>query len=201
MFTGIIEDIGKVSKIKKNGDTKFFVSTKINYKNLKIGTSISCNGVCLTIVKRGKKKKNNWFSFTVSKETLSKSNLSTLKIGSSVNLETSLKAGDELSGHLVFGHIDRTINLIGKKFEGSSLLLRLELPLELKNFISSKGSISINGVSLTINNVSSDNFEVNIIPHTLKTTTFSKIRINDLLNLEVDMIARYVSNYININKL
>ena len=201
MFTGIIEDIGKVFRIKKSGDKIFFISTIIHYKNLKIGSSISCNGICLTIIKRGKNKKNNWFVITASKETLSKSNLGLMKDGSLINLETSLKVGEEISGHLVFGHIDKSVKLLSKKYEGSSLLLKIELPFELKSYIAPKGSISINGVSLTINNVSEKSFEVNIIPHTLKTTTFDKIRINDLLNLEVDMIARYVSNYLDINKL
>ena len=201
MFSGIIEDIGKVLRIKKNGDKKFFISTNINYKDLKIGSSISCNGACLTIIKKGKKKKNNWFAITASKETLLKSNLNLMKIGSLINLETSLRINDEISGHLVFGHIDKSVKLLSKKYVGSSLLLKIELPIELRSYVAPKGSISINGVSLTINNVSNESFEVNIIPHTLKTTTFSKIRNNELLNIEIDMIARYVSNYVDINKL
>ena len=201
MFTGIIEDIGKVFKIKKSGDKLFYISTRINSKKLKIGSSISCNGVCLTIIKKGKKKKNNWFAITASKETLSKSNLSLMKRESLINLETSLRVGDEISGHIVFGHIDKSVKLISRKYVGSSLFLKIEIPFELRNFITKKGSVSVNGTSLTINNVSRSSFEVNIIPHTLKTTTFDKVRINELLNLEVDMIARYVSNYIDINKL
>jgi len=201
MFTGIIEDIGEIFKIKKSQDQRFSISTKINYKNLKIGSSISCNGVCLTIIKRGKKKKNNWFTITASKETLKKSNLSLLNVGSLINLETSLKVGDEISGHLVFGHIDKKAKLLSRKYVGSSLILKIEKPFDLKNYIASKGSISVNGVSLTINDVLEKSFEVNIIPHTLKTTTFEKVRNNDFLNLEVDMIARYVSNYLDINKL
>ena len=201
MFTGIIEDIGEILKIKKNGDRLFYISTKINYKSLKIGSSISCNGVCLTIIKKGKKKKNNWFAITASKETLSKSNLSLMKRESLINLETSLRVGDEISGHLVFGHIDIKTKLISKKYEGSSMILKIKLPFGLKSFIAPKGSIAINGVSLTVNDVSSNSFEVNIIPHTLKNTTFNQIGNNELLNLEIDMLARYVSNYVNINKL
>ena len=201
MFTGIIEDIGEIFRIKKAGDTKFFISTKINYKKLKIGSSISCNGICLTIIKKGKKKKNNWFVISASKETLLKSNLNSFKVGALVNLETSLKVGDEISGHLVFGHIDKTAKIFSKKYQGSSLILKIEIPFNLKKFITSKGSISINGVSLTINDVSSNAFEVNIIPHTLKTTTFNNVSIKELLNIEVDMIARYVSNYVDVNKL
>ena len=201
MFTGIIEDIGKVFKIKKSGDKLFYISTRINSKKLKIGSSISCNGVCLTIIKKGKKKKNNWFAITASKETLSKSNLSLMKRESLINLETSLRVGEEISGHLVFGHIDIKTKLISKKYEGSSMILKIKLPFELKSFIAPKGSIAINGVSLTVNDVSSNSFEVNIIPHTLKNTTFNQIGNNELLNLEIDMLARYVSNYVNINKL
>jgi len=201
MFTGIIEDIGKVFKIKKSGDKLFYISTRINSKKLKIGSSISCNGVCLTIIKKGKKKKNNWFAITASKETLSKSNLSLMKRESLINLETSLRVGDEISGHLVFGHIDIKTKLISKKYEGSSMILKIKLPFGLKSFIAPKGSIAINGVSLTVNDVSSNSFEVNIIPHTLKNTTFNQIGNNELLNLEIDMLARYVSNYVNINKL
>tara|TARA_B100001123_G_scaffold436878_1_gene568016 strand:+ start:154 stop:765 length:612 start_codon:yes stop_codon:yes gene_type:complete len=200
MFTGIIEDIGEIYKIKTSGGKIFFISTKIHFKNLKVGSSISCNGVCLTITKRGKKKKRNWFVITASKETLKKSNLDLVKVGSLVNLETSLKLGDEISGHLVFGHIDESSQVLTKKYEGSSVVLKIETPFELKNFITSKGSISINGVSLTINDVFEDSFEINIIPHTLKTTIFDKVRINELLNIEVDMIARYVSRQINNNK-
>ena len=151
--------------------------------------------------KKRKKKKNNWFTITASKETLKKSNLSLLNVGSLINLETSLKVGDEISGHLVFGHIDKKAKLLSRKYVGSSLLLKIEKPFDLKNYIASKGSISVNGVSLTINDVLEKSFEVNIIPHTLNTTTFEKVRNNDFLNLEVDMIARYVSNYLDINKL
>jgi len=197
MFTGIIEDIGKVLEIKKNGDKIFYISTKINYQSLKIGSSISCNGICLTIIKKGKKNKKNWFAISASKETLSRSNLSITKIGSILNLETSLKIGGELSGHLVFGHIDKKLKLKKIKNVGSSKLLVFEMPANLRKYIAHKGSISINGVSLTINNVSKNIFDVNVIPHTLKTTNFNKIKIGELFNIEVDMIARYVSNYLN----
>ena len=201
MFTGIIEDIGEVFKVKKSGDKLFYISTQINYKKLNIGSSISCNGACLTIIKKGKKKKSNWFLVTASKETLSKSNLSLMKPGSLINLETSLKIGDEISGHFVFGHIDAKTKLISKKYEGSSMILKIELPNQLRSFITSKGSIAINGVSLTVNQVLASTFKVNIIPHTLKNTTFNQVSKNELLNLEIDMLARYVSNYVNINKL
>ena len=201
MFTGIIQDIGKIIKIKNEADKKFLVQTNIDYKNLKIGSSICCNGICLTIIKREKKKKKNLFVFTASKETLNKSNLDLLKKDSQINLETSLKLNDEISGHLVLGHIDNTAKIIEKKYEGASLILTIELPFNLKSFISTKGSIAVNGVSLTINDISKTSFKINIIPHTLKTTIFNKVRINDLVNIEVDMVARYVSHYINVNKL
>ena len=141
MFTGIIEDVGEVLEIKKYGDKIFYISTKINYQNLKIGSSISCNGICLTITKKGKKNKKNWFAVSASKETLSKSNLNITKIGSLLNLETSLKVGDELSGHLVFGHIDRKLKLIKKENSGASISLIFNMPSNLRNCITSKGSI------------------------------------------------------------
>ena len=153
------------------------------------------------MLKKEKKKKKNWFAITASKETLTRSNLDSMKTGSLINLETSLKVGDEISGHLVFGHVDSKTKLISKKYDGSSMILRIKVPIELRSFITPKGSITINGVSLTINNVSSNSFEVNVIPHTLKNTTFIQVGKNELLNLEIDMLARYVSNYININKL
>ena len=194
MFTGIVKDIGKVLKIKNDKDINFFNLTSINYKDLKLGSSISCNGVCITIIKKGKKKKKNWFAFTASKETLKKSNLNSLKIGSLINLETSLKFNNEISGHLVSGHIDKTVKLIKKNNVGSSLSLIIEMPNDLKSFISTKGSIAINGVSLTINDVTENTFEVNIIPHTLKLTNLIKLKKGDKVNIEFDIVGKYLNN-------
>ena len=192
MFTGITEDVGEVLEIKKDDDKIFYISTKINYKNLKIGSSISCNGICLTIIKKGKKKNNSWFTISASKETLSKSNIQYWKKGTMINLEKSLKIGDELSGHLVFGHIDGLSKILSIKKVGDSLSLVCELLPFLNNYIISKGSISLNGVSLTVNQVTRKDFKVNIVNYTKKNTTFKDIKIGDLLNVEIDMLARYV---------
>lgn len=194
MFTGIITDIGKVIEIKKNsGDKRFFISTNLNLIHLKIGSSICCSGICLTVIER-KKKKKNYFVVAASKETLSKSNIKNWKKGSLVNLEQTLKIGDELSGHLVFGHIDETIKVLSIKRQDGSLEFCFNLPVILKKYIVQKGSICIEGVSLTINKVNKNNFYVNIIEHTKKTTTFKQTKIGDLLNVEIDMLARYIQN-------
>ena len=192
MFTGITTDLGIVRKIKKKDDKIFFIDTKIKYSQLKIGSSISCSGVCSTIIQKGKKKQYRWFAISASKETLSKSNLKYWKKGTIVNLESSLKIGDELSGHLVFGHIDEVIKLLSIKKEGDSLSLVFEYPTSLKNYLAYKGSICIDGVSLTVNEVNKENFKVNIIGYTKRNTTFKNIKVGDLLNTEIDMLARYV---------
>ena len=195
MFTGIITDIGEVFKIKtKKGDKKFFISTNLKVKNLKIGSSICCSGVCLTIIKRGKKKNFFFFVIAASKETLSTSSLKNWKVGTFVNLESSLKVGDAISGHLVFGHVDGTVKVLSIKKENGSLQFNFDLPLAFTKYIVPKGSISIEGVSLTINVVNKNNFYVNIIEHTKKTTIFNKIKVGNFLNVEIDMLARYVHN-------
>ena len=192
MFTGIINSIGTIIKIKKKADKIFFIETKLKLSDLKVGSSISCSGVCLTIIQKGKKKNNSWFTISASKETLSKSNIQYWKKGTMINLEKSLKIGDELSGHLVFGHIDGLSKILSIKKVGDSLSLVCELLPFLNNYIISKGSISLNGVSLTVNQVTRKDFKVNIVNYTKKNTTFKDFKIGDLLNVEIDMLARYV---------
>ncbi len=192
MFTGIINSIGTIRKIKKKGDKIFFIETKLKFSDLKVGSSISCSGVCLTIAQKGKKENSRWFRISASKETLSKSNIKYWKEGTMINLEKSLKIGDELSGHLVFGHVDGLSKVLSVKKVGDSLSLVCELLPFLNNYVVNKGSISLNGVSLTINKVNKEDFKVNIVNHTKKHTTFKDIKIGDLLNVEIDMLARYV---------
>ena len=195
MFTGIIKDIGRVLKVeKKGGDKKFFISTHLKFNNLSIGSSICCSGVCLTIMKCGKNKKKNFFVIAASKETLKKSNIKHWKTGSKINLENALKASDYLSGHLVFGHIDGTIQVLSITKQNGSLEFNFELPLRLNKYIIPKGSVCIDGVSLTVNTVNQNNFYVNIIEHTKKETTFSYAKVGDFLNVEIDMLARYACN-------
>ena len=160
MFTGIINSIGTIRKIKKKGDKIFFIETKLKFSDLKVGSSISCSGVCLTIAQKGKKENSRWFRISASKETLSKSNIKYWKEGTMINLEKSLKIGDELSGHLVFGHVDGLSKVLSVKKVGDSLSLVCELLPFLNNYVVNKGSISLNGVSLTINKVNKEDFKV-----------------------------------------
>ena len=186
MFTGIIQTQGKI--IKVNSYQKFkSVEIESNLKNFNIGSSICCSGICLTVTAKSKKK----FTADISNETLDKTNSKFWKKGSMINLEKSLKIGDEVSGHFVFGHIDCTAQLKEIKKVGKSWLIMIKFPSKLKKFIVSKGSISLNGISLTVNEVKSNSFTCMIIPHTFKNTDIKSYKINQILNLEVDMLARY----------
>ena len=189
MFTGIINDIAEVRRIRRSGDTRFEFTTNFDTARFKIGASISCGGTCLTIIEFG----SNWFAVDVSAETLSKTTLGLWKIGTPVNLERPLRASDELGGHIVSGHIDGIgkVNLI--ETEGDSIRYCFEADTQLMKFIAIKGSIAVNGVSLTVNQILGNIFSVNIIPHTQANTTFGVIKIDDSVNLEIDMLARYVA--------
>ena len=194
MFTGIITDVGKIEKISRNKDLKIFLSTNFKIEELDIGSSIACSGPCLTIVE----SKGNIFSVEVSNETISKTTIGEWIEGRSVNLEKGLKVGDDIGGHFVTGHIDGVTELLDKKKDAGSLVLSFEQNDELRKFMPSKGSISIDGVSLTINDSLEDHFTVNIIGHTQKQTTLGEINIGQKVNIEVDMFARYI-NQLNKN--
>ncbi|MDB9776776.1 riboflavin synthase [Alphaproteobacteria bacterium] len=187
MFSGIIQDIGKIISLSKF-DNFIRVSIKSNIKGYKIGSSICCSGICLTVTSILKK---NIFTVDVSPETLDKTNANSWTKGMTINIENSLKLGDEISGHFVFGHVDGIGKLMAIKEISNCWAIKIELPKNLKKFIAQKGSVSLNGVSLTINNVKSDIIELMLIPHTFKNTTFSQLKINSLINIEVDMLARY----------
>ena len=186
MFSGIIQAYGKISKFSKSKD---FLSIEIqsNLKGYNIGSSICCSGICLTATSFSKNK----FTADISKETLEKTNAKYWKKGTLLNLENSLKIGDEVSGHFVFGHVDTTGRLVDIKQFGKSWSLSIEFPNSIKKYIAQKGSISLNGISLTINKVNSNIFHCMIIPHTFKNTDIHKYKKNEILNLEVDMLARY----------
>ena len=186
MFSGIIQAYGKISKFSKSKD---FLSIEIqsNLKGYNIGSSICCSGICLTATSFSKNK----FTADISKETLEKTNAKYWKKGTLLNLENSLKIGDEISGHFVFGHVDTTGRLVDIKQFGKSWSLSIEFPNSIKKYIAQKGSISLNGISLTINKVNSNIFHCMIIPHTFKNTDIHKYKKNEILNLEVDMLARY----------
>lgn len=193
MFTGIITDIGVVTEVVKKGDTRFTFETSYDTKTIDFGASIACSGVCLTVVDKGE----DWFSVDVSGETLSCTTLGTWETGTKINLERALKVGEELGGHLVTGHVDAIGNIISIEPDGDSKKITFTLPEKLKMYVASKGSITINGVSLTVNNVTDNKdgtiFTVNIIPHTLQKTTFSSLNEGDHVNLEIDVLARYVA--------
>ena len=195
MFTGIIDHNGEIIKItkKRNKDISIFVLTRFKPKDIKLGSSICCNGVCLTVCKIKKLKNKLELSFDVSNETINCTNFSKLKIGSKINLEKSLRMRDEISGHFVFGHVDEVSKLLTIKRIKGSHQLKFSKSKKLSKYIAKKGSVAVDGVSLTINSTDSNSFSVNIVPYTWEHTNFNKLKVNSLINVEVDMLARYVS--------
>ena len=188
MFTGIITDIGRVDQVEPAGDTKFVIASSYDSASIVIGASICCSGVCLTVID----KAPGWFSVTASAETLDCTNLADWAVGSSINLERALKVGDELGGHIVSGHVDGVVEISGVVADGDSLRFQFSLPDDLAPYIAPKGSVCLNGVSLTVNEVNEDGFGINIIPHTQEMTTFGVAKAGDRVNLEIDVLARYV---------
>ncbi|WP_420404914.1 riboflavin synthase [Nisaea sp.] len=197
MFTGIITHIGTVDRIEKAGDTRMTVSAGFDMEDVAIGASIACSGCCLTVVEKGR----DWFAADVSAETLSKTNLSSWKDGTRINLERALKVGDELGGHIVSGHVDGLAEIVSITPEGDSHRLTLRPAPELAAFVAQKGSVALDGISLTVNEVSAEFFGVNIIEHTWKETTLGDRRPGDQLNMEVDMLARYVARLIDVREI
>jgi riboflavin synthase len=195
MFTGIVTDVGEVRRIEKRGDTHLVIATHYDPATIDIGASIACSGVCLTVAEKGDGPEP-WFAVTASAETLSKTTLGSWKVGDRVNLERSLKIGDELGGHIVVGHVDGVAEIASVAPEGESLRLTFSAPGELARFIATKGSIALDGVSLTVNEVDGSKFGVNLIPHTLAVTTFGRAKPGTKVNLEVDLMARYVARLI-----
>ena len=199
MFSGIIAALGVVKNITYNDIYSFDIEIKkINLEEfeesnnfIKIGCSIACSGVCLTLTK----KKFNILTFDVSKETMNKTNLSNWRIGKLVNLERALRVGDEIGGHFVTGHVDTVLELQKIIEEDGSRILYIKLNDEISPYIASKGSITIEGISLTVNEVNNDYFNVNIIPFTWDNTNLSKIKVNDFVNVEIDLLSRYLVNY------
>jgi riboflavin synthase len=194
MFSGIIEQVGEVISIEDHGDRRLAIKTNFVKKDIKIGSSVCCNGVCLTVHTIKKNNANLVLSFDVSKETLKCTNFNNLYSGSLINLEKSLKVGDEISGHFVFGHVDTVSKLKSKKKSGKSYILEFTMPKNIRKLVTKKGSISINGISLTVNKTSKDSFFVNIVDYTWNHTNLRKIKLDDIVNIEVDMLARYVTN-------
>ena len=188
MFTGIITDIGTVRKIEKPGDTRVEIETAYDTQAIELGASIACSGPCLTVVAKGE----GWFAIEASAETLDRTSLGGWKVGTRINLERAMCVGDELGGHIVSGHVDGMARILDTRPEGNSVRFDFEAPQDLKAFIAEKGSVALDGVSLTVNAVEDARFGVNIISHTQAHTTFGERVAGDLVNLEIDMLARYV---------
>ena len=198
MFTGIVTDIGKIIELEKRGDLRARVETNYDMSTVAIGASIACDGICLTVIKTG----SNWFDVEISAESVEKTHLkfNTWVSGASVNLERALRVGDELGGHIVSGHVDGVVEIVDMKDEGDSTRFVFLAPSDLQKFIAPKGSVALNGTSLTVNEVHSSKFGVNVIPHTKEVTTWGSSKIGDFLNLEIDTLARYVARLKEVNE-
>ncbi|MGH6887849.1 MAG: riboflavin synthase [Rhizomicrobium sp.] len=192
MFTGIVTDVGEVRRLETPGDTHIVIATHFDVSGIDVGGSIACAGVCLTVTGKGDAN-DRWFEVVASAETLSRTTVAEWMVGRRVNLERPLRIGDELGGHIVSGHVDGTAEIVEARPEGESLRLTFGAPRELMRFIASKGSIALDGVSLTVNETNGGRFGVNLIPHTLQITTFGAAKDGARVNLEVDLLARYVA--------
>ncbi|MYM56431.1 riboflavin synthase [Thalassovita mangrovi] len=189
MFTGIITDIGEVQALEQRGDLRARIGTRYDMDGVDLGASIACDGVCLTVVAKGA----GWFDVDVSAETVSKTNLGGWAEGRKLNLERALKVGDELGGHIVSGHVDGVAEIVAMSEEGDSTRITLRAPEALARYIAPKGSVALNGTSLTVNEVEGCDFGINVIPHTQDMTTWGAAKVGDRVNLEIDTLARYVA--------
>lgn len=189
MFTGIIADRGTIRAVRPGADSVFEIATAIGLGDLALGASVACAGVCLSVVEKG----GDWFAVQISAETRARSTAGAWRVGTRLNLERSLRLGDELGGHIVLGHVDAVAELVARRPDGDSLRLTLEVPRGCELSIAPKGSITVDGVSLTVNEVEGRRFGVNIIPITRAQTTLDALRPGDAVNLELDVIARYVA--------
>ena len=192
MFTGIITDIGTVLDLHREGDLRARIGTSYDVGGIDIGASIACDGVCLTVVDLGSSPQS-WFDVQISGETLSCTTLGGWEKGHRINLERALRVGDELGGHIVSGHVDGLAQVIGVRPEGDSLRVTFRAPHALAGFIAPKGSVALNGTSLTVNAVAGTDFGINFIPHTQQATTWGTVAEGDAVNLEIDTMARYVA--------
>jgi riboflavin synthase len=199
MFTGIVTDVGTVRQADQRGDLRLTIGTSYDLATVDLGASISCSGVCLTVVDKG----DDWFAVDVSAETLSKTAADHWRQGAELNLERALRLGDELGGHIVTGHVDAVATVVGTCPEGDSTRIGVSVPAALASMIAPKGSVTLDGVSLTVNDVrdaedSSTHFSVNIIPHTAHHTTLGKLASDQQLNVEIDVLARYIDRMMAI---
>jgi len=195
MFTGIVTDIGEVRAVepRAEGLSRLRIACRYPRASIDDGASIACSGVCLTVVASGEDGGRTWFAADAAAETLRLTTVGRWRAGARINLERSLRIGDELGGHLVSGHVDRIAELTARQDLTDMAKLTFRAPRELSRFIAMKGSVALDGVSLTVNEVAGDAFSVLIIPHTLSVTTFGGLRAGDVVNLEVDQMARYAA--------
>jgi riboflavin synthase len=189
MFTGIITDLGRMRRIRPGGVTRFEFETAYDTATIADGASIACNGCCLSVVEKG----SGWFAVEASAETLACTTLGDWREGRAVNFERALRLGDELGGHLVSGHVDGVADVIGRQPDGDSVRFRFRAPAALARFIAPKGSVALDGVSMTVNEVDGSEFGVNVIPITQRQTGFGTLEEGGRVNLEIDLLARYVA--------
>lgn len=196
MFTGIVTDMGEVIALEKQGDLRARIATAYPVAGIDIGASIACDGCCLTVVATGTTPRG-WFDVQISAESVAKTNIGSDRVGWAIgkrlNLERALRVGDELGGHIVSGHIDGVAKLLAMRDEGASTRFTFRVPEALAGYIASKGSVALNGTSLTVNEVDGAEFGVNIIPHTKTVTTWGQAQVGDAINIEIDTLARYVA--------
>ena len=192
MFSGIISDLGEVRAVERRGDTRLVIGTRLDLGDAAIGASIACSGPCLTVIEKGA----DWFAAMVSAETMECTTLASWRAGTKVNLERALRLGDEFGGHIVLGHVDGVARILDRRAEGDSLRFSFAAPPHLAHAIAAKGSVALDGVSLTVNEVEGEQFGVNIIPHTQSCTSFGSARIGEMVNLEIDVLARYVARFL-----
>lgn len=195
MFTGLVQNIGRVRSLEDNkGDLRIEIETNMNLASVQMGASICCSGCCLTIVD----KSESSFFVGVSQESQKRTIFGAVRVMDRINLEPSLRLGDELGGHFVFGHVDATTQILSIEEIGASRRIDISLPAHLAQYVVEKGSITVNGVSLTVNETTKNSFSVNIIPHTWDVTTLSDLNAGDMVNIEVDMLARYVEKMMQV---
>ncbi|OOY24034.1 riboflavin synthase subunit alpha [Thioclava sediminum] len=200
MFTGIVTDIGEILELEQRGDLRARIGTSYDVGSIELGASIACDGCCLTVIATGSEPKN-WFDVEISAESQAKTNIGGRgndasggwQVGQKINLERALKVGDELGGHIVSGHVDGVAEIVAMVDEGDSTRFTFRAPEALAKYIAPKGSVALNGTSLTVNEVEGATFGVNIIPHTKQVTNWGHAKAGDRINLEIDTLARYVA--------
>jgi riboflavin synthase len=202
MFTGIVSDLGEIIEVHEKAENlrRITIGCSYNPDTIDIGASIACSGTCLTVVERGLKDNQAFFAVDAAAETLRLTTAGTWRHGAKLNLERALRLGDELGGHMVSGHVDGIAELIARDDFLDSSGLTFRVPAALARFVAPKGSVTLDGISLTVNEVKSDTFSVLLIPHTLKVTTFGALQVGARVNLEVDQMARYAARLLDTAK-